>query len=31
MDYRGKAVECVRDSVLPIQCAQFEDCGYRLR
>ena len=27
MDYREKAVRCVRETVLPIQRAQFQACG----
>lgn len=27
MDYREKAVRCVRETVLPIQMAQFQACG----
>lgn len=29
-DYRQKAVNCVRDTVLPVQRAQFEECGCSL-
>ena len=27
MDYREKAGRCVRETVLPVQQAQFEECG----
>lgn len=27
MDYREKAVRCVRETVLPVQTAQFRECG----
>lgn len=27
MDYRKKAIDCVKDTVLPIQRIQFEECG----
>ena len=27
MDYKKKAIDCVKDTVLPIQRAQFEECG----
>lgn len=27
MDYREKAIACVKDTVLPVQRAQFEECG----
>ena len=27
MDYREKAVRCVRETVLPVQAAQFRACG----
>lgn len=27
MEYRTKAINCVRDTVLPIQRQQFEECG----
>lgn len=27
MDYREKAVRCVRETVLPVQAAQFRECG----
>ena len=27
MEYRAKAINCVRDTVLPIQRQQFEECG----
>ena len=30
MDYREKAVRCVRETVLPVQRAQFEECGRSL-
>lgn len=30
MEYRTKAINCVRDTVLPIQRQQFEECGGRL-
>lgn len=30
MDYMKKAIDCVKDSVLPIQRAQFEECGCNL-
>ena len=30
MDYREKAVRCVRETVLPVQMAQFEECGRSL-
>lgn len=30
MDYRKKAVSCVKDTVLPVQMAQFRECGCSL-
>ena len=30
MDYKKKAIDCVKDTVLPIQRAQFEECGCSL-
>ncbi|MCB6972330.1 MULTISPECIES: hypothetical protein [Butyricimonas] len=27
MDYRDKAIHCVKDTVLPMQRKQFEECG----
>ncbi|MDR2893054.1 MAG: hypothetical protein LBV80_08225 [Deltaproteobacteria bacterium] len=30
MDYRNKAINCVKDTVLPIQMRQFEECGRSL-
>lgn len=30
MEYRTKAINCVRDTVLPIQRQQFEECGHDL-
>lgn len=27
MDYREKAINCVKDTVLPIQMQQFQECG----
>ncbi|MDR2906765.1 MAG: hypothetical protein LBU91_02100 [Bacteroidales bacterium] len=27
MDYKTKAINCVKDTVLPIQRKQFEECG----
>lgn len=30
MDYREKAIKCVQNTVLPIQRAQFEECGRSL-
>jgi hypothetical protein len=30
MDYRSKAIECVKNTVLPIQRAQFDECGHSL-
>lgn len=30
MDFREKAINCVRNTVLPIQRAQFEECGRNL-
>jgi hypothetical protein len=27
MDYKVKAIACVRDTVLPLQRGQFEECG----
>lgn len=30
LDYKKKAIDCVKDTVLPIQRAQFEECGCSL-
>ena len=30
MDYKKKAIDCVKDTVLPIQRGQFEECGCSL-
>lgn len=30
MDYRDKAIRCVKDTVLPVQRMQFEECGCSL-
>ena len=30
MNYKEKAIRCVKDTVLPIHRAQFEECGYDL-
>ncbi len=30
MDYRSKAMNCVRDTVLPVHRKQFEECGRSL-
>ena len=30
MDYRPKAIQCVKDTVLPLQRRQFEACGCSL-
>ena len=30
MDYRNKAVNCVKNTVLPIQKSQFKECGCSL-
>lgn len=30
MDYKNKAIECVKNTVLPIQENQFKECGYSL-
>ncbi|WP_289102020.1 hypothetical protein [uncultured Fusobacterium sp.] len=30
MNYRNKAITCVKDSVLPIQKKQFMECGCNL-
>ena len=30
MDYRNKAVNCVKNTVLPIQAKQFKECGCSL-
>ena len=30
MDYRGKAIHCVKNTVLPIQEKQFKECGCSL-
>ena len=30
MNYREKAIKCVKNTVLPIQRAQFEECGCNL-
>ena len=30
MDYRSKAIQCVKDTVLPLQRRQFEACGCSL-
>ena len=30
MDYRNKAINCVKDSVLPVMQKQFEECGCSL-
>lgn len=27
MDYREKAIHCVKDTVLPVQMGQFQECG----
>ena len=27
MDYREKAIRCVKDTVLPVQMGQFQECG----
>ena len=27
MDYMKKAIHCVKDTVLPVQRMQFEECG----
>ena len=28
MDYRTKAIKCVKDTVLPVQMQWFQDCGH---
>ena len=30
MDYRGQAIECVKDTVLRRQASRFRECGYNL-
>jgi len=30
MDYRTKAINCVKDTVLPVQMQWFQDCGFNM-
>ena len=30
MDYRTKAIKCVKDTVLPVQMQWFQDCGFNM-
>lgn len=30
MNYKDKAIRCVKDTILPMQRKQFEECGYCL-
>lgn len=30
IDYKNKAINCVKDTVLPLQKGQFEECGCSL-
>lgn len=30
MDYREKAINCVKETVLPLHKRQFQECGYNL-